>query len=118
MESSFLDDNMLENLLHPTAMSKRTTYLRFSVARIELALAVAGVGLALIGANPTPVPTISVEAQVDDPFPSSGDAVTLTASADGPTGATCTYQSDACMSLRRRRLGRAERSARGRNRIE
>ena len=61
-------------------MSKRTTYFRLSVARIAMALAVAGVGLSLVGATsaPTPVPTIAVEAQVDDPFPSSGDAVTLT----------------------------------------
>ena len=75
-------------------MSKRTTSLRPSAIRIAMALAVAGVGLSFVAATPTPtpVPTITVEAQVDDPFPSSGDAVTLTASADGPTGSTYTYQ--------------------------
>ena len=61
-------------------MNTRTTFLRLSAVRIALALAVTGVGLAFVGATPaaTPVPTITVEAQVDDPFTSSGDAVTLT----------------------------------------
>ena len=64
----------------PGTMSKRTTYFRLSAIRIATALAVAGIGVLFVGAapSPTPVPTITVEAQVDDPFPSSGDAVTLT----------------------------------------
>ena len=38
------------------------------------------------------VKAISVEASVSDPFPSSSDSVTLTASVDGPSGASYTYQ--------------------------
>ena len=78
--------------VYSPAMSVRATFLRLSAIRIALALAVAGVGLSFLGAaaHPNAVPTISVAAQVDDPFPSSVDAVTLTASADGPTGSTYT----------------------------
>ena len=49
---------------------------------------------------------LSVEASVSDPFPSSGDSVTLTASVDGPSGASYTYQWQ-----RGRRKGRVSRRA-------